>query len=912
MVAAIFLIVTTLPVALFFQKTGQYSPEPDEWRIGTFDLRIDGSNLKVKLLRTPLGWEALLDRDMRQDPLYLNIDKLLKEVYELHSYHLSSLKIMGTTIIENEILSTPIIIEDGPGSTIKNNTLSITNSTYIAAISLVNCSNSIVDNNTIANVVSTGDAVSAIKLIGSNGTVIENNIIRNVSSTSTLIGTSRNVYGIIIDSSPGVKILTNNLTKLAAYDKAYGVYVSSSTGIHCNDTIINDVSSNRFSYGIYHKDSGSAVIKNNTITELSSAAQASGIWLVNSGNSVIVLNNITTVNSTFSTGGIYLQNAGDSVIGNNTIDSLSSSSSSQAYLDLFGIILRMSSGTAIEWNDLSHFNSDLSKARGIVIEDSNSSIIKNNTLTSILSDVKLVHGIFLNKSEFSTVTGNTIDQVESLLSSAHGIYLMESNNAIISWNILTSVDEWLYADETSQDTLYTNNKVNGNMIKLQSFTRPVDLVYEEGTFDNNVTWVASDSQAENYTIYLDGLLNITDTWNDGVPIVHNVDNLTVGSYALRIVLTDTNGQNITDDVVINVIENEPPVIVNPPADVKYVVGTTNHYISWTILDTHPSVYTVYRNGTPDIESEKWTSNVTINVPISGLPLGTHNYTIVAEDTSRNRGLDTVMVHVLLPGIIYLETPMLESIECEYGSSGNILNWTVNCIDNGSYIIYRDGKPVAYGDFSPETPIVYPISGLAVGSYNFSIVVNSAGNIAMDFVTVKVVATPDIFEYNASTLITTPIYTEPPYLTRPPGDPLPGLLTAAMILISFSAGSVWYLRRRMIPEAVKKEEKNLKAARKIDNKGQEGEQLSKIARTYFKRNDFDKAISYHEQALAIFEKLGDKSAQQRELGSLGDIYFEKGRANIEKMASAEEKTVQQRVFRNLREAILKRTREPKEE
>ncbi|MHA2295049.1 MAG: right-handed parallel beta-helix repeat-containing protein [Candidatus Hodarchaeales archaeon] len=867
-------------------------------------IRIDDECLEIKTT----GLEATIDRTERKKSLFIDVASIIKNAYKFYGLSITRLRIAGTSIIENQTISTSIIVQDGPGSRIKNNTFEdITNTTYNAAISLINSPSSIIENNTITDLVSTGDSASAIHLIGSGGTRIDKNIIRNVTSTSTSIFSPRDASAMIINSSQNVEILANNIADITTNSGiARGIYVISSNGIHCNDTIINNLNS-RSSNGIHVESSSSVMIKNNTIISLiSSASQSLGVTLISSLNSVITNNNITNINSTSLVGGIHLQSSSNSELKNNTIDSLYTTS---AFFDLSGINLITSGGTDVEWNNLSNFNSILSETNGIIIDWSDGLTVKNNSLTNLVSGQKSSRGIFLNSSENIAVSGNTIDLITSSSSSAYGIYLTESNSSIISWNILSNIDEWIYIDETSSSTSYILNKIDGLTMTLLNFDLPADLTFEEGSSDNNVTWIASDPQADKYEIYLDGV-NITNgTWNDGVAIVYNVDNLTVGFYIIDIILMETTGQIITDKVLISVLENELPVIEIPPADVKYVVGALNKYISWNVTDENPSVYSIYRNDSITIDSAIWMSNTTIDVSVSGLSLGTYNYTIVAVDTSGNAVKDTVFVFVLEPSFIYIDTPMPSFKEHEYGSTGVILNWTVNSIENGTYTIYKDGGTIATGVFVPGTPIVYLIDDIAVGSYNFSIkVIDDTGNSISNYVIIKVVANPVISEFTSSSVVTTPIYTSPPYLTVPPGDPLPGLITTAIIISAISSGSVWYMRRRMVPEVIKSSNKVLKEARKINDKGSEGEQLSKIANTYFRRNEFNKAVRYHKQALSIFEEIGDKSAQQQELGSLGDTYFEMSKALKEEEASKVDRHLQQRVLGSIRTSIERITKD----
>lgn len=88
----------------------------------------------------------------------------------------------------------------------------------------------------------------------------------------------------------------------------------------------------------------------------------------------------------------------------------------------------------------------------------------------------------------------------------------------------------------------------------------------------------------------------------------------------------------------------PPVYVDSPQDISYLVHTTNHRITWLPTYGEPHIfasyhYHIYRNGT-SIQNDHWgyQDDNPIEVDIDGLSPGVYNYTIfifnyhVAKDT----------------------------------------------------------------------------------------------------------------------------------------------------------------------------------------------------------------------------------------------------------------------------------------
>lgn len=753
----------------------------------------------------------------------------------------------ASDIRQNEIINTPIIVTDSPDSIIRNNQISdITDPSYTYGIMVNNSPNTQIYDNYIFNVKSTSNSVSGIHLVDSQNTLIKNNTIEQIASTTTSFFDARDTYGIRIKSSPDVKILDTQIENLDSNGKNYGIYVESSPNIIINDSSIDDVTS-KASQGIYIVDSQTAIVKNNTITNLNSTTLASfGISLQDSNHSSVILNNISVIDATSSLNGVHLDQSGNSVLGNNTIQSLSSTSS---IYPLSGICLEASEFTTIEWNKILNLNSTNSEAIGIFADKSKNLIARNNTITNVTPSV--------------------------------GLSIFECNNTILSWNTLTNVSNSFYIDETSSNVQYSQNIVDGQTVALQSFLRPADLIIEEGSVGNAISWLASDPQARNYSIYKEETKVNNGTWINATPVIYPVSsNLTIGVHSYQIVLTEKSGYNITDVVKVTVIESEMPQLIESPDDLRYRVGALNNELSWTLTDSYPSRYTIYQNDTELVSNAAWKSADPIIIGVSGLPLGVYNYTLVADDTSGNTVKDLVFVFVLQATDVFLETEMPSPMQYKYETTGNVLNWTVNSPESGTYSIYQIigsiKSKITSGAFDPGESIFYPIDGLSLGTYHFSIEVNSEGNLAEDIVIVNVVAQPTIPGGYETLNVTIPRYTTPPYAIRPAGDPLPTYITGAVILFSACVVAYWFVTRRlMVPTSVKEEKKSLRKARKVKDTQAEGVNLGEVGRAYFKAGNYTKAMKYHKEALSIFKKSGDKKAQLRELERLGDAYLAKG-------------------------------------
>lgn len=748
-----------------------------------------------------------------------------------------------------KVLNTPILCQDSPYSIIANNTIAnVTRSSYTYGIMLDNSPHSEIYNNTIFNVTSTSDSASGIHLVNSQNTTIRNNTIDKIASNAIGYFESKDSCGILIDSSNEVEIFDTIIENLDdGYGYGCGILVTSSLNIEINDSFINVIRSSS-SQGIYAADSGTSVTKNNTITNITSFSQAStGISLQNSPDSLLIHNNITAISGTDQVSGVALDNSNNSIVGNNSIQTLSTSSHLRF---LVGIGLKSSEAIRIEWNILANLDSSDSEAIGIFTEKSKNLEVNNNTIINVTS--------------------------------SFGFYFIKIDGASISWNNLTNVQNLIYIDETSKNVLYSHNIVDGQNVTLQTFTRPTDLVFLEGDTSYIISWIASDPNADNYTIYKDDVLIDNGTWTDGSPINHLLNyQLPVGvNHTYHIVLTENTGYNITDYVCVRVIEIDLPQLVNAPSDLYIGLETTNQILSWNLTDSHPGNYTIYQNGSI-FWFDSWTSSIPINYNMSNDInfLGVYNYTIIADDTSGNIINDTVFVFVL--NVTDISIKSKHYIMCEYGETGNVLNWTVISLKGGTYTIYlingTKKTQLTTGAFNPREPIVYPADGLPIGLHNFTIVVKSEGRPPIeDYFLVRVSANPDIESGQDMANITHQRYSEPVYKFIPPENPWPPIITGGFLVLASCIVGYWYITRRlMVPSAVKNEKKAIKKARKAKDIYEEGKRLGAIGRVYFKAGSYRKAIKSHKQALAIFEKIGDKKAQIRELESLGNAYLAQG-------------------------------------
>jgi hypothetical protein len=258
---------------------------------------------------------------------------------------------------------------------------------------------------------------------------------------------------------------------------------------------------------------------------------------------------------------------------------------------------------------------------------------------------------------------------------------------------------------------------------------PDDIEIEYGMLGYQIQWDSNILNPDNYTILVNDVEEISLPW-DGSEIVYELDALSPGLYEIEIYCYSTVGDVLYDSVIVTIEPSVAPTI-NSPADVEYEVGTTDHWIIWTPSDDYPAIYSVYLDGMT-IDSGIWDGS-SISVNVDGHEPGTWEYSLIVLDSALNSNNDIVLVTVI--DSISIDHP--DDIVYSVGATGNWINWTpVSSTPNAFAVITNDS--VIDSGFWDGSPISINVDNLAIGVYNYSIVViNDAGGVATDWVLVTV-------------------------------------------------------------------------------------------------------------------------------------------------------------------------------
>ncbi len=307
--------------------------------------------------------------------------------------------------------------------------------------------------------------------------------------------------------------------------------------------------------------------------------------------------------------------------------------------------------------------------------------------------------------------------------------------------------------------------LDGGLSDSPTVTHPDDVIYVHRTTGNQISWVVTDptTGTRSFTIYRNGSSVSSGSWTSGIAVVRNVDGLAVGSYSYRIIAYDGQSGSVSDTVLVTVLNAAPTV--STPSDITFTEGQTGNAISWIITDwsTGTKSYSIYRNDT-SIVNGSWTSGISVTQSLNGLAIGSFNYSIIAWD-----GLGGVVVDEIIVSVVNGNPIITHPADVSYvvGQTSRAISWIITDASMGPllYTVYQNGISTVNGSWVSGVAVVMNVDGLAIGSYNFTIIARDGyGASSADSVFVTVTSQPSL---------------------ATPGYPIVGVLTCLVIGIAIT-------------------------------------------------------------------------------------------------------------------------------
>jgi len=257
-----------------------------------------------------------------------------------------------------------------------------------------------------------------------------------------------------------------------------------------------------------------------------------------------------------------------------------------------------------------------------------------------------------------------------------------------------------------------------------SYSKPgysYDLYYRYWNASKNV-WeplyeISSESieSSIDARVGIDGNGNLHIVWNEMISNTDIYYKMVTGGYFDSSSVTHPNDQNFLHVEFKN---------------------TTGNEITWTVFDLWPYIqpvpqtYYVYNNTFQTaaynlIQSGGWSSGDNITVNYDNSSWGLNNYTLIIDDGWRYIQDEVIIVLDQLPII-----GIVEDLNGQHYVEGEeILKITFNVggcalFNNPTYTIFENGIPIYTGEYTPFVDTTYFLSVLAVGEYNYTLLVDN--------------------------------------------------------------------------------------------------------------------------------------------------------------------------------------------
>ena len=175
-----------------------------------------------------------------------------------------------------------------------------------------------------------------------------------------------------------------------------------------------------------------------------------------------------------------------------------------------------------------------------------------------------------------------------------------------------------------------------------------------------------------------------------------------------------------------VYDGTPPILNDIP-NVTIEQSNGSFLLVWSVEEENPKNYSISKDGLV-VKSDDLTFGQDITIQIDKSILGAYNYSVVVTDTSGYIGQSSCIVTV--------QDTVLPTLYSIYSNDTNVITWVAEDRNPDSYLIYKNGEQIFYGNWISEGKISITFLPEEKSSLNYTIVVqDTSGNRERNTVTI---------------------------------------------------------------------------------------------------------------------------------------------------------------------------------
>ena len=242
---------------------------------------------------------------------------------------------------------------------------------------------------------------------------------------------------------------------------------------------------------------------------------------------------------------------------------------------------------------------------------------------------------------------------------------------------------------------------------------------------HSLTWVASDLQPDNYTLWENGTILHTGLWGAGEAITFPLTLTSIGIFNFTLQVTDKALNTASSQVFVQAIDTLAPRIsvINSLLTIEF--GSTGNELIWDVIETSTWNYTITRDSKILAEGQT-EGNRILQENIDGLNRSIYLYKLSIIDSEGNiasKYIEVQVVDTIKPVI----SEKAETVLLNYTEAYYILSWNVSDLLPSTFKIFKDGIMLEEGNWEDAEVINYTFSNLIPGHYNFTILVSDTSD-----------------------------------------------------------------------------------------------------------------------------------------------------------------------------------------